>query len=187
MNQAKTIWKNSLELQMTLFCHCGMNKARTIELNLRKIQNDPILPNPAKSARKNLSKFADDPILPLWMNQAKTIQWNPRIVEKCKRTLFWNPAETIGKNPLKLQMTLLCRYGWIKLKLFSWILEKIQNGPILPRYMNQPKTIRKNPIKLQMALFCRCGWIQLKPFGKNPSKIQNDLILPLQMYRAETI
>ena len=32
MNQAKTIWKNSLKLQMTPFCRCG------------KIQNDPILP-----------------------------------------------------------------------------------------------------------------------------------------------
>ena len=31
MNQAKTILKNSLKLQMTLFCRCG------------KIQNDPIL------------------------------------------------------------------------------------------------------------------------------------------------
>ena len=65
MNQAKSIWKNSLKLQVTLFCHCGMNKARTIELNPRKILNDPILPNPAKTVWKNLLKFADDPILPL--------------------------------------------------------------------------------------------------------------------------
>ena len=65
MNQAKTIWKNSLKLQMTLFsCCCG------------KIQNNPILPrwmNPAKAIEKNHINFAVDPILPLWMNQAKTI------------------------------------------------------------------------------------------------------------------
>ena len=60
----------------------GMNKARTIELNPRKIQNDPILPNPAKTVQKNLLKFADDPILPLWMNQAKTIQLNPKKMQK---------------------------------------------------------------------------------------------------------
>ena len=58
-----------------------MNKARTIMLNPRKIQNDPFLPNPAKTIRKNLLKFADDPILPLWMNQAKTIQVNPRKIQ----------------------------------------------------------------------------------------------------------
>ena len=64
-----------------------MNKARTIELNPRKIPNDPILPNPA--VRKNCSekslricgpiwaKFVYDSILPLWMNQAKTIWKNP--------------------------------------------------------------------------------------------------------------
>ena len=99
MSQAKTIWKNSLNLQMTLFCHRGMNKARTIELNPRKLQNDPILPNPAKTVRKNLlTEFADDSILPLWMNQAKLFSG---ILEKCKRTLFWNPAETIGKNPFQ--------------------------------------------------------------------------------------
>ena len=65
MNQAKTIWKNSLKLQVTLFCHCGMNKAGAIELNPRKISNDPILLNPAETVRKNLLEFADDPILPL--------------------------------------------------------------------------------------------------------------------------
>ena len=45
MNQAKTIWKNSFKLQMTLFCHCG------------KVQNNPILPllmNQAKLFGKNL-------------------------------------------------------------------------------------------------------------------------------------
>ena len=44
---------------MTLYCRCG------------KMQNDPILPNPAETVRKNLVNFADDPILPMWMNQAK--------------------------------------------------------------------------------------------------------------------
>ena len=67
---------------MTLFCHCGMNKARTIGLNPRNIQNDPILPNPAKTVRKNLLKLADDPFLLLWMNEAKTVQWNPREMQK---------------------------------------------------------------------------------------------------------
>ena len=62
---------------MTLFFRCG------------KIQNDPILRNPAETVRKNLLKFADHPILPKWMNQAKTI---------------W-------KSSLKLQMTLFCRCG----------------------------------------------------------------------------
>ena len=42
-----------------------MNKARTIELNPKKIPNGPILPNPAKTVWKNLLEFADDPILPL--------------------------------------------------------------------------------------------------------------------------
>ena len=82
MNQAKTIWKNSLELQMTLFCHCGMNKTRTIELNLRQLQNDPILPNLAKTVGKISQDLLNDFILLLWMNQAKTIQWNPRKTQK---------------------------------------------------------------------------------------------------------
>ena len=56
MNQAKNYWKNSLKLQMTLFCRCG------------KIQNDPILPwymNPTKTIKRRPLTFADDPILPL--------------------------------------------------------------------------------------------------------------------------
>ena len=56
------------------------------------------------------------------------------ILEKCKRILFWNPAETIGKNPLKLQMTLFCCCG------------KIKNDPILPQYMNPTKTIKRSPL-----------------------------------------
>ena len=59
-------------------------KARTIELNPRKIQNDPILPNPAKTVWKNLLEFADGPILPLWMNQAKTI-WKKSKLRNEKR------------------------------------------------------------------------------------------------------
>ena len=50
-------------------------------LNPGKIQNDPILPNPAKAVRKNLLKFADDFILPLWLNQAETIQLNSRKIQ----------------------------------------------------------------------------------------------------------
>ena len=37
----------------------------TIQVNPRKMQNDPILPNSAETVRKNVLKFADDPILPL--------------------------------------------------------------------------------------------------------------------------
>ena len=99
MNQAKTIWKNSFKLQMTLFCRCG------------KIQNDPILPrqmNPTKTIGNNHIKFAVDPILPLWMNQAKTIWKNSFNLQM---TLFcccgniqndpilprqMNPTKTIG-------------------------------------------------------------------------------------------
>ena len=35
-----------------------------IELNPRKVRNDPILPNPVETVRKNLLEFPDDPILP---------------------------------------------------------------------------------------------------------------------------
>ena len=67
MNQAKTISKNSLKLQMTLFCRCGKIQNDPI----LKIQNDPILPrqmNPTKTIGNNHIKFAVDPILPLWKN-----------------------------------------------------------------------------------------------------------------------
>ena len=43
MNQAKTIWKNYLKLQMALFCRCGRNQAKTLQWNPRKMQKDPIL------------------------------------------------------------------------------------------------------------------------------------------------
>ena len=42
-----------------------MNQVKTIQVNPRKMQNDPILPNPAETVQKNVLKFADDPILPL--------------------------------------------------------------------------------------------------------------------------
>ena len=87
MNQAKTIWKNSFKLQMTLFCHCGI------------IQNNPILPqqmNPTKAIEKNHIKFAVDPILPLWMNQAKTV-WKNSL--KLKITLFCRCGK-IQNNPI---------------------------------------------------------------------------------------
>ena len=48
-----------------------------MKLNPRKMQNLPILPNPAETFRKNLLQFADDPILLLSMNQAKTIWKDP--------------------------------------------------------------------------------------------------------------
>ena len=45
-----------------------MNQVKTIQVNPRKMQNDPILPNPAETVRKNVLKFADDPILAqLWI------------------------------------------------------------------------------------------------------------------------
>ena len=73
-----------------------MNKARTIELNPRKIQNDPILPNPAKTVWKNLLESADDPILPLYMNQGKTIWKNPlKFVHYPILPLWMSQAKTI--------------------------------------------------------------------------------------------
>ena len=65
MNPAETIQKNSLKFADDNLLPLWMNKDRTIELNPRKIRNDPILPNPAETFRKNLLEFADDPILPL--------------------------------------------------------------------------------------------------------------------------
>ena len=60
MNPADTIQKNPLQfgddrilpLWINIFLY--INKARTIKFNPRKIQNDPILQNPAKTVRKNL-------------------------------------------------------------------------------------------------------------------------------------
>ena len=49
-----------------------------MKLNPKRMQNLPVFPNSAKTVRKIFLKFADDPILPLWVNQAKTIQLNPR-------------------------------------------------------------------------------------------------------------
>ena len=75
-------------------------KARTIELNPRKIQNDPILPNPAKTVSKNLLEFADGPILPLWMNQAKTI-WKkskPRNEKRNQRILITRAGQIPGQQ-----------------------------------------------------------------------------------------
>ena len=66
MNPAKTIQNNPLKFADDNIFPLWMNKDRTIELNPRKIQNDPILPNPAKSFRKNFSEFADDPITSLY-------------------------------------------------------------------------------------------------------------------------
>ena len=81
-----------------------MNKARTIELNPRKIRNDPNLLNPAKTVRKNLLEFADDPILPLKMNQAKTFWKNPmKFVYDPILTLWMNKARTIQMNKRKIQ------------------------------------------------------------------------------------
>ena len=64
MNPAKTIQKNPLKFaDVDNILPLWMNKDRTIELNPRKIQNDPILPNPTETFWKNLLEFADDPIL----------------------------------------------------------------------------------------------------------------------------
>ena len=179
MNQAKTIWKNSLKLQMTLICICG------------KVQNDPILPqemNRTKTIWNNHTKFAVDPILPLWMNQAKTI-WKNSV--KLQMTLFcccgkiqnypilpqqMNPTITIGNNHIK----------------FAY-------DPILLLWMNQAKTTRKNFFKLQMTLFYRCGEIQNYPIllqqmnptkiiGNNHMKFAVDPILPqVWMNQAKAI
>ena len=63
MNTAKTIQKNPLKFaDVDNILPLWMNKDRTIELNPRKIQNNPILPNLAKTFWKNLLEFADDPI-----------------------------------------------------------------------------------------------------------------------------
>ena len=128
------------------------------------------------------------------MNQAKTLQSNPRKMQKDpileSSWNYWEESFKIADDPaLPLWM------NRAKTR-FSWILEKIQNDPILLRYMNQAKTIRKNPVKMQMALFCGCGWIQLKPsvvrilakskmtvfhhYKYNPIKI-----LPLWMHQAK--
>ena len=71
---------------MTLFRRCG------------KIQNNPILLNPAETVQKNLLKFADDPILQMWMNKAKTI-WNSSL--KLQMTLFAAADESSQANPRK--------------------------------------------------------------------------------------
>ena len=180
MNEAKSIWKNSVKLQMTLFCCCG------------KIQNYPILlqqMNPTKTIGSNHIKFSVDPILPqLWMNQAKTI-W--KISLKFQMTLFchcaevqnypillqqMNPTKTIGNNHIKFAV-----------------------DPILPQvWMNQAKTIWKNSLKLQMTLICICGKVQNDPIllqqmnrtktiGNNHIKFAVDPILPLWMNQAKTI
>ena len=52
MNPAETIQKNPLKFADDNLLQLWMNKDRTIEVNPRKIRNDPILPNPAETFRK---------------------------------------------------------------------------------------------------------------------------------------
>ena len=58
MNPAKTIQKNFFKFADDNILPLWMNKDRTIELNPRKIRNDPILPNPAETFQENLLEFA---------------------------------------------------------------------------------------------------------------------------------
>ena len=147
--------------------------------------NDLVWKNPlqiAKTVRKNLLKFADDPILLLWMNPAKTNQWNPR---KMQNDPILESIRNYWKRSLKIAADSTLPLWMYQAKTVQ--LSPRKNDPTLLRYINQAKTIWKNPVKLQMTLFCHCRWIQLKPFGKNPSKIKKELIPPLQMYQAKTI
>ena len=80
---------------MTLFCSCGSVKLKP-SVESCKIRNDPILPP--------------------CMNQAKTIQVNPRKIKN--DSILPNPAETVSKNLLKFA-----------------------DNPILLLWMNQPKSI----------------------------------------------
>ena len=49
-----------------------------MKLNPKKCEISPFSRIKLKTVQKNLLKFADNPIFPLWVNQAKTIQLNPR-------------------------------------------------------------------------------------------------------------
>ena len=77
-----------------------MNQVKTIQVNLRKMQNDPILPNPAETVWKNVKNLQMTLFCCFYELQAKTIQLNPRKIQNDPILLQqMNPDKTIQKNP----------------------------------------------------------------------------------------